>query len=394
MGLSSTGLTQGLVRPDIDGLFREILAAPDAYGLNNVMGAACPISALYCKDPTGATAGFLFTAPLHPTPAAHALIADYVNGLLQAPYFAGGLPQSGLNNARQLGATLDSRLATLRLQPRPVGTASLFVQGAFGDSDSNVGQTNAQSHGQLYTLGIDVQATEHLSVGLAVSRQAGDTDPSRDVVSGNVKDNSTLLSLYGGYSAGALWLDGNLYAGSGKLDARRHVTLGANTLTLTGEPNQRQYGLGLHGGYDLTFGTVRTGPVLGLDYARVKVSAYTEDGNSSSRVRFGEQRVESLIGRLGWQASMTFADRYTPYAKAAFAHEFKQDERTLSTGVASTLGSWTTTLGAPDSNWMEWTAGISANLSKSVALQGQVTATTGRDGGNQTAGTIGLAISF
>ncbi len=358
--------------------------SPAAYGFTNVVGAVCPTSALHCTDPTGAGAGYVFTDQLHPPPGAHALIADYVTGLLRAPYFAAGLPDAGLGNARQLSAGLDSRLAALRARPRPVGTASLFVQGAYGDAGT--GLADAQARGQLYTLGIDFQAAKAFAIGLAVSRQLGDTDLGSRGTPGSVKDRSTLLSAYASYAPGDLWLDGTIHAGSGKLQTRRQVTLGPRTLTLEGSPNQRQYGLGLHGGYEAAFGQVRTGPLAGLDYARVTVSHFTEDGDSSSRMHFEDQKVESLVGRLGWQASMSLAGRYTPYAKVAFAHEFKRDARTVTSGVAATMGDWTTRLDAPDGNWMEWTAGVTASLSKSVALQGQITATTGRNGGTPDGG--------
>ncbi|MHA3904117.1 autotransporter outer membrane beta-barrel domain-containing protein [Castellaniella sp. WN] len=394
MGLNTTGQTHGIIRADINGLFREILADPAAFGFTNVVGAACPASALYCNDPTGATAGYVFTDQLHPTPGAHGIIADYITGLLQAPYFAGGLPEAGLGNARQLSAGLDNRLAALRAQPRLAGTTSLYVQGGFDGTKTESGPTGLDDHGQLYTLGIDLQTSEAFVIGMAVSRQTGDTDLSYRGAPGSVKDRSTLLSAYAGYAPGDLWIDGTIHAGSGKLHTRRQVVLGPRTLTLEGNPNQRQYGLGLHGGYDATIGRIRTGPVIGLDYARVKVSHFTEQGDSSSRMRFSDQKIESLIGRLGWQARMDIAGRYTPYAKVAFAHEFNRDERTVTSGVASTMGDWTTRLDAPDGSWMEWTAGVTASLSKSVDLYGQVTATTGRDGGSQAAGNIGLAISF
>ncbi|WP_368644617.1 autotransporter outer membrane beta-barrel domain-containing protein [Castellaniella ginsengisoli] len=391
-GLTTSGQTHGIIRADIKGLFREVLANPAVYGFTNVMGAACAGNALYCVDPGGDKAGYLFTDQMHPTPAAHSLIADYITGLLQAPYFAAGLPDGGLNNAFQLNATLNSRLAALRAQPRPAGTTSLFVQGAYGDAGTPLSGTRA--HGQLYTLGIDFQSSEALAVGLAVSRQLGDTDMGSRGTPGSVKDRSTLLSAYASYASDNFWAAGTVHAGSGELQTRRKVALGQHTLTLKGSPNQRQYGLGLHGGYNAAFGQVKAGPVIGLDYARVRVSHFTEEGTLSSRMWFSDQKVESLIGRFGAQAHMDIAGRYTPYAKVVFANEFKRGDRTITSGVASTMGDWTTRLDAPDSNWMEWTAGLTAGLSKSVSIQGQISTTTGRAGGNQTAGSIGLAVSF
>ncbi|MFP3700734.1 SGNH/GDSL hydrolase family protein, partial [Burkholderia sp. SIMBA_013] len=79
-----------IARVDINGLFNEVIDNPGRYGLTNTAGMACPpgVSAMDC---TSSTTGFsqsqqyLFADRLHPSPAVHALIADYIQSVLNAP---------------------------------------------------------------------------------------------------------------------------------------------------------------------------------------------------------------------------------------------------------------------------------------------------------------------
>ncbi|RBB92769.1 hypothetical protein C3E97_033530, partial [Pseudomonas sp. MWU12-2115] len=101
----------------------------------------------------------------------------------------------------------------------------------------------------------------------------------------------------------------------------------------------------------------------------------------------------AMIGRVGWQLDATVG-QFRPYAKVSYAHAFQQDDRTVTSGLATAQGDWTTNLGKPSSNWVEWTDGVSANFNKSVSVFGQLTASSGKSSGNQTGGNIGLAVSF
>ena len=78
----------------------------------------------------------------------------------------------------------------------------------------------------------------------------------------------------------------------------------------------------------------------------------------------------------------------------AYAHQFDQSDRTITTGLSTTTGDWTVNLGKPASNWMEWTMGVNANFGKNLSAWAQLTATSGNKGGNQTSGNVGLALAF
>ncbi|OWY39151.1 hypothetical protein CEK28_09740 [Xenophilus sp. AP218F] len=390
--LTGAGVQNNIVRANVSALFQEILANPAKYGFTNITGAACSGSAIACAS-ASYPQSYVFTDMLHPTPAANQIVGDYIYGLLQAPYFAGSLPQSGLNNARQLGSGLDSRYEAIRAQKRGVGAVSAFVNGGFGNDSVGFGGANSEAKGQLYTLGVDFQATSALSVGFAVSRQLGKTDIAGSGTPGKVDDRTTLLSGFASYNQEKFWVDGDAHVGSGNLDTSRQVNLGPTQITENGSARQTQYGLRVAGGYIIPVGAYQTGPIASLDYAKVKLAGFTENSGDSSSMAFGSQNVSSLVGRVGWQFSADIG-KFSPYAKVSFAHEFNQDERNVTTGLATTVGSWTTSLGAPDGNWMEWTAGVTANFSKAVSAYGQLTATSNRGGGNQTGGNIGVVVSF
>ncbi|UTH75062.1 autotransporter outer membrane beta-barrel domain-containing protein [Chromobacterium sp. IIBBL 290-4] len=394
--LVSNGSQHNIVRANVAGLLTEIAANPGKYGFSNIFGSICADSAINPQCvPSAYNNGqtYIFSDGLHPSPQASQIIGDYVYGLLQAPYYAAAMPDSALNNARQLGGALDARYQAIRSQQRAVGTVSAFVDGAFNQDKVGFNGLAAKPKGQLYTVGIDFQATPALSIGVSMSQQQGKTDVASSGTPGTLNDRSTLMAGLISYNQDKFWVDGDFHVGSGDVDTSRVTTLGPTTVSNNGTTRQTQYGLRIGAGYKLQYGNITTGPVAGLDLAHVRVNGFAEQSGNSSSMIFGSQNLSSMVGRVGWQLDATVG-QYSPYAKVSYAHEFDQNDRTVTAGLTSTVGDWTTNLGKPGSNWMEWTAGVSANFSKSVTAYGQLTATSGRNGGNQTGGNIGVAVSF
>ncbi|EHC61615.1 Outer membrane esterase, partial [Salmonella enterica subsp. enterica serovar Inverness str. R8-3668] len=82
--MEEKGLEQhggNIARADINGLFKEILANPQAFGLTNTVGMACPpgVSASACSSAMpgfNASQDYLFADHLHPGPQVHTIIAQ------------------------------------------------------------------------------------------------------------------------------------------------------------------------------------------------------------------------------------------------------------------------------------------------------------------------------
>ncbi|MCW3480485.1 autotransporter domain-containing protein [Neisseriaceae bacterium JH1-16] len=396
LGLS--GLSGNLVRPDIAALFNEIIASPTQYGFTNVTGSICLSDAILCNSQTAAAGGnpgygvqhYLFTDGLHPTPEAHAIIGQYIYSLLAAPTFAAALPETGVNASRQLGDALTTRYQALRATPRPVGTVSGFASGGWRPDSLDYDNLSGKTKGQLLTLGIDFQATDTLTLGAAFAAGKGDNSVDNQ---GNFDSRQQLMALLASWKMDRYWVDGDLHVGNGDIDTHRQVTLGPLVRTMNGSTRLNQYGWRVNGGYQFDVGPVQTGPLVGLDYVKVRVGGVTEDGNLSTSMNFNKQDESSFLGKVGWQVQATLG-QFTPYANASWVHEFRDDARSVSVGLNTQPGLFTTTLGKPDSDWAEWKLGASANLTKTINAYGELSTTSGRSTGNLHAVTVGLAASF
>lgn len=120
--MEEKGLEQhggNIARADINGLFKEILANPQAFGLTNTVGMACPpgVSASACSSAMpgfNASQDYLFADHLHPGPQVHTIIAQYIQSIIAAPVQATYLNQSVQSMAQGSRTTLDSRYQQLR----------------------------------------------------------------------------------------------------------------------------------------------------------------------------------------------------------------------------------------------------------------------------------------
>ena len=65
------------------------------------------------------------------------------------------------------------------------------------------------------------------------------------------------------------------------------------------------------------------GPVAGLTWQKVRRDGYAESNLLSTALAYDDTDADSLLGRVGWQASYALNDRVTPYIQATYDHEFK-----------------------------------------------------------------------
>ena len=192
-------LNGNIVRADIAGLFNEVIANPQRYGLSNTLGMACPVgtSAAEC---TSSTPGFsnaqayLFADRLHPSPAVHAMIADYIQSILDAPAQVAALARAPLMLSRDMQNTLDGHLQQQRQQPASAGQVSVFG-GYAGQHIDYRGDSllNGDADTGSLTLGLGYQFTDNWQAGLLLSSTAQHQHPSAHY---DYKLRGNLLALY------------------------------------------------------------------------------------------------------------------------------------------------------------------------------------------------------
>ena len=78
-------------------------------------------------------------------------------------------------------------------------------------------------------------------------------------------------------------------------------------------------------GYLVDVGSIRAGPIAGLDYTHAFIHAYTETGDSLLTMMVGQQSVDDLIGDVGFELRSPFAwggNVYSPFVNVTAEEDF------------------------------------------------------------------------
>ncbi len=308
--MEEKGLEQhggNIARADINGLFKEILANPQAFGLTNTVGMACPpgVSASVCSSAMhgfNASQDYLFADHLHPGPQVHTIIAQYIQSIIAAPVQATYLNQSVQSMAQGSRTTLDSRYQQLRRGKSCWFTGHVRrIQRGYQRYDNNEADGNG-NHNNL-TVGVDYQLNEQVLLGGLI---AGSLDKQHPDDNYRYDARGFQAAVFSHLRAGQAWLDGDLHYLSAKFsNIQRSITLGALRRVEEGETNGRLWGARLTSGYDFVMMPwLTTGPMLQYAWDYSHVNGYSEKLNTSTSMRFGDQNAHSQMGSVGWRLDL------------------------------------------------------------------------------------------
>lgn len=388
-----------IARVDINGLFNEVIDNPGLYGLSNTAGMACP-PGVSAKDCTSATPGFsqaqqyLFADRLHPSPAVHALIADYVLSVLNAPLQVAALSQAPAMLVGDAHNTLDGHLQQQRHQPADAGDVTMFGGYAGqrrdfrGDSLQNGDATSATG-----TVGVGYQLSDNWQAGAMLSTTSERQQPSSRF---DYRLRGNMVALWSQFShPDGGWINADIHYADLDFDhIARQVRLGPATRTEKGSSNGSLMGMRLQTGWDLPLGRyVSTGPMASYALDYTQVDGYKEAGNSSTAMRFGDQTLHSQIGSLGWRID-TQALPVNPWAQVSYNHQFGDSESAVTAGLKSTRTAFTRRSSSRDDNWIAMAAGASVPLGTSVNAFAGVSTVAGNSDTHQVSWNVGLNARF
>lgn len=389
-----------IVRVDINGLFNEVITDPTRYGLTNTAGTACPpgVSAAVCSVATpgfSSAQDFLFADALHPSPATHQLIGDYIQSVLDAPAQVVALNQATLAMSRDMRNTLDSRLQQQRHSDNPQGSLSIYggYAGQHYDYAGNrgAGEGNATTHN--LTLGVDYKLTDNWLAGVLASGSNDNQQPAPDY---DYKMRGWLVSAYSEFSyLSGGWVNADLHFASANYDdIERKITLGPATRRETGSTDGKQLGARITTGWDFPLASwLTTGPTLqyALDYS--KVSGYSEEGNASTAMRFNDQTYHSQIGAVGWRVDSQLG-WINPWAEVSYNHQFGDDVWRAGGGLKSTQTSFSRDTADQDTHWVDMAVGAHVPLGEDVAAFASFSQTEGLSSGEQFMYNLGVSARF
>lgn len=333
---------------DINTLFRDMLARPSAYGFSNTtipcyapVGANGALVATgACATSAGAAATVFFDA-LHPTQAAHAIVAQFVEGTLSASYEAPAANNVATELAQRLfdlaNQGVASRMAGARTGQGSVNLTSaqagadgrygLYTFGAYldGERKGSTGRYGYDYDGFNVGIGADYQVDDHVTAGLAFSYGKADltTDDDLARINGKAYNFTTYLTA----AVDALWLDGFMSFSFDRYDLDR-MTKFDPFPTAGGDTKGTTFGGGGTVGYTPDVGGYAFGPVIGLRYAKTRIEGYAESGGGPLALTWDDWNAESLVGSAGMQISPI--DRnWMPQLRIAYEHEFANDGRLI-----------------------------------------------------------------
>ncbi|MFD3240863.1 autotransporter outer membrane beta-barrel domain-containing protein [Rahnella perminowiae] len=400
IALARTG--GNIVRVDINGLFNEVVADPALYGFANTAGTACPVgtSASECTSNLpgfDSSKAFLFSDHFHPTPQAHALMAQYMQSVIDGPLEASALSQGSLSLARNTQGLLDSRYQQLRTQDNDAGTFGMFGGYAGQSADSKFSPSMGLGDGDLTShslnIGMDYQMTDRWMMGLMISGSDDKDDPTDHY---SYRTRGWMATAFTGIKiAENGWINGDVHYGSLNYDdIKRRITLGPATRTERGETDGKQIGGRVTAGWDFpVLPVLKTGPVAQYSWDYSSVDGYSEKGNNSTSMRFGDQTSHSQVGALGWRVNAELGI-VNPYAQVTYDRQFGDKTYTTTGAIKSTRTRFSRTTGEQDDDWVDMTAGLNVQITHSISAFAAISQTTGLDSGEQTSYNAGLSARF
>ncbi|OOG43526.1 autotransporter domain-containing protein [Rhodanobacter sp. C05] len=352
-------------------LFEQVVADPAKYGFTNISTPACTTSSSHdCDGSTlvapGADQTYLFADGVHPTTAAHAMLAQVVLSELAAPGQASLLGEAPLAAATEQAGVLRDQMLKDSLGATQRAFVNIdYAQQRF-DGSSSSPQTD--SNNLNFTVGYDMKPSDNLSAGLAFGMAHNNAGMSGDG-GYTLKDYSGL-----GY---VTWHSGGGYVGgyasygeSSFDDIQRSFQIGAARTTENGSTDGSHRGVGLNGGwwFDLT-NSLKTGPYANLEWQDIDVDSYRETSGDATAMWFGSQHREALISTLGWRLQGQWQVSnlvMAPYVELAWNRDSKADPREIDTDLTTMNGSFALAGFVPDKTWGTASIGLSAQLTPNV----------------------------
>ena len=406
--LAATG--QHVIPVDTFTLFTEVLSNASAFGFTNVTGTACgpfpPFApagrnSQFCTGanlvPGATPSNYAFADGVHPTTAAHAIIADFAKSLIDGPNAYSTMAEVPLSTRAAHIRTLDEGLQSG--QRATVGKVTAFAAGDGGkfNIDTNAFSPKTDSKNRSATVGMTFRASETVTFGVAFGKTTADATMSGF---GKFSTNETVGSVFGAYKEDGLY--GNFSASVANIkftDIQRSIKLGIVTRLNSADTTGDNASANVTAGYDFAMGRLSVGPFVGMTLQNVSVGEFIENNadplQQSTRLKIGAQDRASNVTSVGVRASFALGS-WTPFARIAYEQETKRDARevtatplTITQNISYTIPGY-----APTKSWNAGTLGIRGNLTDHISLAVVYSVISGRQNVKQDGVTANFAFAF
>lgn len=363
------------------GLFNDLLANPAAFGFSNVTDRACtpPDSATCGPEGSGQSSTYapgtnqtwLFADGVHPTGAAHAMLAEVVLATLAAPQQVALLAETPILVYDVHAGALRRELLAARGEEREHGSVSGYAVFDYAEQTFEASGRNPETDSRLTTLsaGVDYRIDERWSWGAAASLARQNADFERGgATRGDLEAHAALFSAYAALNfGGGGYLHGIVSGGSTDYDVERRLDFRASIRTESGDTTGSHYAAELGAGWLFEGGGLQHGPFLGATWQSAEINGYREDGGSSTAMRFDDFDRDSLVWQAGYQLSGSFgagARAWHPYLRIAYAKENEDEATAVRAGSTTLNGQFVLPGYAPSDDWISADLGLGVDFTE------------------------------
>ncbi len=217
------------------------------------------------------------------------------------------------------------------------GTPGGFGTGSFGHSkvtiwtggSINIGERDGDDGYKFETTGLSGGIDYRFSRAFAMGLGMGYGRDSSDIGDNGSRSKGTAYTagLYASYHPGQdYFIDGLVGYQWLSFDSKRYLT--GDGGFATGERDGGQWFASISAGKKFEIEQWQISPYARLDIARAKLDAFTEDGDPSSALHYGEQDISTTTGNLGLTLNYKFTTDFgvvSPQLRLEYQHDFQGD---------------------------------------------------------------------
>ena len=391
VGLAQNGLR--VIPVDAFTFLSEITANPAAFGFTNITTPACgpfpPFSsapdALFCPPNVWAAPNanltFLFADGIHPTTAAHALIAQFVEAMITGPNQYSLLAESLLRTRAGHIRTLNDGLMLARYRPEGQrwNVFASVDHGVF-EIDDEPGIHGLKNTANAGSIGITTSLSESVTLGIA----AGQSKSRNSFVAGlgNYNTNEKILSIFGSVRLGGFYGTGVASISDVTFgEIRRNIALGPSMRVASANADGSNVSAQFFAGYDLTWRGFTIGPTVGVTTQHVDVSGFDERDAGAAGLRIASQTRRSEVWSFGARASLDIGEGWMPWVRVTADKERRDDPRVVTATplTLATANSYDIPAYMPDNTFTTIQAGIRGQVDR-LGVSAMYTTVIGRSG--------------
>jgi outer membrane lipase/esterase len=389
-GLASAGLK--VIPVDMYSFFAEIRANPSAYGFSNITTPVCqpfpPFSsssdAFFCPPsaqvPANGSQTYSFADGIHPTTAAHAMIAQFAESMLVAPAEYSLLAEAPLRTRAASDRTIYEGLQSSATNDVGRWTAFASYDGGKFDIDASQGLAGLSSTNKAFAVGATARISESATLGVAIGQAKNDASFGGN--NGSFRTTENVFSLFGQFNYWGFYGTGILSIANIEYDnINRNIVLGPSMRTALANTKGSNSSAYFDLGYDFQINRFKIGPVVSVLSQNVTVNAFDESNAQSSNLHIYQQDKNSEVWSFGVHAETTF-NGWTPWLRITADKERRDDGRVVTASPLSLVSGNSYDIPAynPDSSFMSYSLGIRGTVAEHVGLSLAYYAVNGRSG--------------